>query len=625
MNRSIDLLSLLGYALAISLGIFHIYTGLFGTFDASIQRGIHLLLGAAFFCIESLRSTNKETSKLGLILVTCLVIATIAWKIFHKDYLAAERFEFVSPLTTTELILGCLFVIGILELCRRAIGIALPVIVGVLFLYCFVPDLPGVLKHQGYSLGLLADVQFLTFAGAFGIPLSVSASYIALFIIFGAFMEQSGLGRLIIDLANYAVGHYRGGPAKVSVVASAFTGTISGSAPANVMTTGTLTIPLMIKTGYPRHWAGAIEAAASTGGILMPPIMGAIAFLMAQYTGIPYLTIAAVAIVPALLYFLGIFLAVHWTAVRHNIGGVSDRTDSIKRMIIGRGHLILPIFVLIGFLVEGFSPQYAVSYATIAVIVLSWLRPNTGMGLKDIANALYSAAKGISFVAITTAVAGMVIGVFEMTGLSLSVAQEISSLAIGLFSGLLLTMMISIILGLGVPPSVSYIVQIAVTIPVVIGFLKADGLPPEVALIVAHFFVMYYASLAVLTPPDALASIAAAGIAKSPVMKTAMYATRVAFVAFIVPFLFAYKPTLLLQGPINLILIDVGLAIIAVIFGSIALEAYRISWVSHSLRALSALVAIGCAWPDHLINAAAFGLALIIGLLIWRGSQKILI
>ena len=186
-------------------------------------------------------------------------------------------------------------------------------------------------------------------------------------------------------------------------------------------------------------------------------------------------------------------------------------------------------------------------------------------------------------------------------------------------------MMISIILGLGVPPSVSYIVQIAVTIPVVIGFLKADGLPPEVALIVAHFFVMYYASLAVLTPPDALASIAAAGIAKSPVMKTAMYATRVAFVAFIVPFLFAYKPTLLLQGPINLILIDVGLAIIAVIFGSIALEAYRISWVSHSLRALSALVAIGCAWPDHLINAAAFGLALIIGLLIWRGSQKILI
>lgn len=598
---------------ALSLGLFHLYSGLFGSFDASIQRGVHLALAVAFFALNSLRDGapwfNRSSLVLGL-----AVIATIAWRMSEHIYLTSERFEFVSPLTPLELGLGAVFVLAILELCRRAIGWVLPALVLVLFVYCFVPGLPGLLKHSGYSLGLLLDVQFLTYAGAFGIPLSVSASYIALFIIFGAFMERSGLGALIIDLANHAVGHYRGGPAKVAVLASAFTGTISGSAPANVMTTGALTIPLMKKTGYPAHWAGAIEAAASTGGILMPPIMGAIAFLMAQYTGIPYLTIATIALVPALFYFLGIFLAVHWAAIRHDVRPVPRAEGSSAWAILkARGHLILPVLILIGLLIEGFSPQYAVSYSILAVIVLSWLKPSTAMRFQDIRDALVNAAGAIAFVALTTAVAGMVVGVFEMTGLSLSFAQEANTYVVGLLSGLILTMVVSIVLGMGVPPSVSYIVQIAVTIPIVIGFLKASGMDPATAMLIAHFFVMYYASLAVLTPPDALASIAAAGLAQAPVMKTAIYATRVAFVAFIVPFLFAYKPTLLLQGAPLEIAIDIAFAVVAVIAGSVALEGYRIAWFRSIDRVIGVLVAIGCAYPDHTANTLAALIAVVWG------------
>lgn len=608
--------------IALCLGLFHLVTGMFGSYDASIQRGVHLGLAVAFFAVQQLDSGSKAAkgTVLGLGLI---VIAAILWRISVSDYLTGERFEFVSPLTPIEILIGSAFVLSVLELCRRAIGWVLPALVLLLIVYAFVPGLPGILRHSGYSLGLLLDIQFLTYAGAFGIPLSVSASYIALFIIFGAFMERSGLGALIIDLANHAVGHYRGGPAKVAVVASAFTGTISGSAPANVMTTGALTIPLMKKTGYPAHWAGAIEAAASTGGILMPPIMGAIAFLMSQYTGIPYLTIATIALVPALFYFLGIFLAVHWAALRHGIEPIPRPVSSSAVAILkARGHLILPVIVLIALLVRGFSPQYAVSYAIIAVIVLSWLKPSTAMRFGDVMDALVNAASAIAFVALTTAVAGMVVGIFEMTGLSLSFAQQANTYVVGLFSGLVLTMIVSVVLGMGVPPSVSYIVQIAVTIPIVIGFLKTSGIDPATAMLIAHFFVMYYASLAVLTPPDALASIAAAGLAQAPVMKTAIYATRVAFVAFIVPFLFAYKPTLLLQGASPDIAVDIFCAIIAVVAGSIALEGYRIAWFRSIDRVLGVCIAIGCAFPDHLINAVAVAVAIGWGTVIYRRYQS---
>lgn len=610
--------------IALCLGLFHLYSGLFGSFDASIQRGVHLALAVAFFVLNSLREDAPFWNRSALALGAA-VIGTIAWRMSAHMYLSSERFEFVSPLTPLELVLGVVFVLAVLELCRRAIGWVLPALVVLLFVYCFVPGLPGLLKHSGYSLGLLLDVQYLTYAGAFGIPLSVSAGYIALFIIFGAFMERSGLGALIIDLANHAVGHFRGGPAKVAVLASAFTGTISGSAPANVMTTGALTIPLMKKTGYPAHWAGAIEAAASTGGILMPPIMGAIAFLMAQYTGIPYLTIATIALVPALFYFLGIFLAVHWAAIRHNVMPVPRAEGSSAWAILkARGHLILPVVILVALLIDGFSPQYAVSYAILAVMILSWLKPSTAMRFQDIRDALVNAAGAVAFVALTTAVAGMVVGVFEMTGLSLSFAQEANTYVVGLLSGLLLTMVVSVVLGMGVPPSVSYIVQIAVTIPIVIGFLKASGVDPATAMLIAHFFVMYYASLAVLTPPDALASIAAAGLAKAPVMKTAVYATRVAFVAFIVPFLFAYKPTLLLQGAPLEIALDIGFAAVAVVAGSIALEGYRIAWFRSIDRVVGTLVAIGCAYPDHTINIIATLLGVGWGLRIMRRYRRVM-
>jgi len=596
MERPVEL------TLALALGLFHLWIGAFGGFDASIQRGVHLGLAVLIFALSIEDKTKKFQFRLSII-ASVLIGLSIVWKILNLEYLSAGRFEFVSPLTPTEAVLGTIVCVSILWLCFRAVGWVLPALVIVFSAYCFIPDLPGILNHRGYTYDLFLDVQFLTFAGIFGIPLSVSASYIALFILFGAFMERSGLGGLIIELANRAVGHYRGGPAKVAVISSAFTGTISGSAPANVMTTGSLTIPLMKKTGYPSHWAGAIEAAASTGGILMPPIMGSIAFLMAQFTGIPYITIAGLALIPALLYFFGVFLAVHWAALRHGIQPVEvDSSDTYWEILRSRGHLGLPLVVLIVLLINGYSPQYAVSYSIVSVLFFSWFRPSQAMRFADIADAFLTAGKGIAFVAVTTAVAGMIVGVFELTGLAVTLAQTADQFVVGLFTSLLLTMIVSLILGMGVPPSVSYIVQVAVTIPMLIGLLKMHGLHPETAIICAHFFVMYYASLAVLTPPDALASIAAAGIAKSPVMKTAVYATRVAFVAFIVPFLFVLRPGLLLQADLDRILIDFSVAIIAVFCTSVILEGYRILTIKFWDKLCAAAVLLLILLPLDSIN-----------------------
>lgn len=610
MQRSVEL------ALALALGLFHLWIGAFGGFDASIQRGVHLALAILIFSVSIENKSNKLMFYSSLA-ASLAIFISITWKIYNADYLAAERFEFVSPLTPLEVALGTVVCVSILWLCFRAVGWVLPALVILFSVYCFVPDLPGILNHGGYTYDLFLDVQFLTFAGIFGIPLSVSASYIALFILFGAFMERSGLGGLIIDLANRAVGHYRGGPAKVAVIASAFTGTISGSAPANVMTTGSLTIPLMKKTGYPAHWAAAIEAAASTGGILMPPIMGSIAFLMAQFTGIPYITIAGLALIPASLYFFGVFLAVHWAALRHGIESKErDQADSYWSILREKGHLALPLVVLISLLIDGFSPQYAVSYSILSVFVFSWLRPSSAMKLSDVADAFVLAGKGIAFVALTTAVAGMIVGIFELTGLAVTLAQTADQYVIGLFTSLLLTMIVSIILGMGVPPSVSYIVQVAVTIPMLISFLKISGIPSDTAIICAHFFVMYYASLAVLTPPDALASIAAAGIAQSPVMKTAMYATRVAFVAFVVPFLFVLRPGLLMQADTSRILIDLAVAVVAVFCTSVIIEGYRIFSISLLDKTVSAVVLALVLVPLDTINALAVGLGIFY--LIWR-------
>lgn len=602
--------------ICLAFALFHVYTGVFGVYPVAVQTGVHLAFVMALIVL--VRPTPAPfPGALGRAaalaydgFVAVCAAAPMSYRLFNLDYLASGRFEFVTPLTGLETALGVALCFAVLDLCRRETGWALVLIILVVLLYPAIPNLPGILAHRGYDLSTQMDAQFMTLAGIFSVPLSASAEFIALFIIFGAFLERSGLGKVIMDLTLGLVGRTRGGPAKVAVIGSAMHGTISGSAPANVLSVGVVTIPLMKRLGYPAHMAGAIEAAASTGGVIMPPIMGSVAFIMAQFMGVPYGLVALYAVIPAGLYFFGIFLTVHWSALRHDVGAVpTNELPDWRASLRSHGHLLLPVGVLVYMLAEGYSAQYSATLATISVVVVSWLRPKTAMRLPDILAALEAGAKGALLVAIATAAAGMIVGVFELTGVALKMVQVSSAAVNSLLVGLIVTMLITIALGMGVPPSVSYIVQVAVTIPMLQGFLKAGGVPADTALVVTHFFVMYYAALAVLTPPDALASVAAAGIARAPFLKTSLHATRAAFVAFIVPFMFVYRPALLTLGSWDEIAFAVLFAALGIIALSAALEGQafrRLSWPERLLAFATGCLLVFPNWMADTLGLALF-------------------
>ncbi len=619
--------------IAVVMSLFHIYTGVFGVFEVAIQTGVHLTFAMALILL--VRPTAPfawPSGRAGAlaarafdIAIAVMALAPMAWRFINIDYLTTGRFEFVTPVTPTEAVLGLMFIVAILELCRRETGWPLAGIIVLVLAYPFMSGLPWIFRHSGYSLGQVVDAQFLTLAGVFGLPLSASAEYIILFIIFGAFLERSGLGKLIMDVTIGLVGTMRGGPAKVAVLASAMHGTISGSAPANVLTVGVLTIPLMKRLGYPAYMAGAIEAAASTGGIIMPPVMGSVAFIMAQFVGVPYGTIALYAIIPAFLYFYGIFLTVHWSALRHGIGGlpVSELPDW-RGALRSNWHTTLPLFILVYMMVCGYSAQYSVTAAIGGAVLSSWFRKHTRMGWREILEALENGAKGALMVAIATAAAGMIVGVFELTGISLKFTQVATLLVSSLFIGLVVTMIVTIILGMGVPPSASYIVQVAVTIPMLQVFLKNGGMPAGTAVIVTHFFVMYYSALAVLTPPDALASVAAAGVAQSPFLKTGIHATRVAFVAFVVPFMFVYNPALLTLGTWPEIIQALVIAMLGIAIISISFEGYLLRPLHIVERLLAFASGAAFIFPGAESDLLGFGLGalfLIIHFRPWRRAS----
>jgi TRAP transporter 4TM/12TM fusion protein len=614
--------------LCIGFALFHLYTGMFGVFTIPVQTGVHLAFILALILLVR-PSAPPFAGAAGRVIafaydafVAACAAAAMGYRLFNLEYLQSERFEFVTPLTTLETWLGVALCFAVLDLCRRETGWALVAIIVVVLAYPMIPGLPGILAHRGYDLGTQMDAQYMTLAGIFSVPLSASAEFIALFIIFGAFLERSGLGKVIMDLTLGLVGRTRGGPAKVAVIGSALHGTISGSAPANVLTVGVLTIPLMKRLGYPPHMAAAIEAAASTGGVIMPPIMGSVAFIMAQFMGVPYGTIALYALIPAILYFFGIFLTVHWSALRHNVGSVPEADlPNWRASLLSHGHLLLPVFVLVYMLSEGYSAQYSATVAILSVVVMSWLRPHTRMGWRDILEALEAGAKGALLVGIATAAAGMIVGVFELTGVALKMVQVSSAAVQSLLVGLIVTMLITLVLGMGVPPSVSYIVQVAVTIPMLQGFLKAAGVAPEVALVVTHFFVMYYAALAVLTPPDALAAVAAAGIARAPFLKTSIHATRVAFVAFIIPFMFVYRPALLTLGTWDEITL-------ALVFASLGIVALSAGLEGHAFRRLTlierlAALVTGCllVFPNWMADTLGLGMFVVLAVLQWPAAR----
>ena len=438
------------------------------------------------------------------------------------------------------MIIGLIGILALVELCRRCVGLPILCVAGVLLVYTFF-NLGGSADFK-MTLYQVIRTMFYTFNGIFGGPISVCAKFIVVFIIFGAFLERTGIAQFFINLANAVAGAAPGGPAKVAVISSALCGMVSGSSVGNTVTTGSVTIPMMKKTGYKPEFAGAVEAAASTGGQIMPPIMGAAAFLMAEYMNIPYAKVAVKAILPAVLYFTGIFIAVHLEAKKLGLKGMPKSEMVSWGELAKRAYLIIPLALLI-FLVSSGSRtmQFSAAVSILAAIVVGFLNKDERLTFGKIVEALEAGAKGAITVAVACAMAGMIAGCITVTGLASILINAIVQMAgDATMIGLLLTMICCIILGMGVPTSANYCIMASTCAPILVQM--------DFPLVAAHFFVFYFGIVADITPPVALAAYAGAAIAKANPMKTGINATKLAIAAFIVPYIFAYSPAMLFDN-----------------------------------------------------------------------------
>jgi len=529
--------------IAIAMSAYHLYTGAFGAPEALLHRSIHLMFTMVliFFLYPLSKEKGAHLSRLGDFVLLGIALGGILYLFFNYEYFIT-RYPYVHPLSAADMAVGILFVLALLEAARRSIGLAMPITAIAFLIYAYIgPYLPGLLRHAGFNTEVIIDQLYMTTEGIFGIPLGVSATYVILFVIFGVFLEKSGTGQFFMELAAATTGKAAGGPGKIAVVSSGLFGTISGSAVANVMVTGQFTIPMMKRTGFQPHFAGAVEATASTGGQIMPPVMGAAAFVMAEFMGIPYLTVCKHAIIPAILYYLSVFMAVHFEAVRTDLRGMTDVPPRLASVLLSRGHLLFPVVVMLYILFEGYTPMYACIFSIIAAILLANVKRETRMGFKKILDALEEGARGTLQVACACACAGIIIGIVNLTGLGLKFTGFVLYLAgESLAPALLFTMIAGIILGMGLPTTAAYIVMAALLVP---GLVKLGIVP-----IAAHMFAFYYAIISAITPPVALAVYAGAGLAGSNIWKTGLAAVRIGAPGFIIPFMFAYEPSLLFVG-----------------------------------------------------------------------------
>jgi len=556
--------------IAVAMSAYHLYTGYMGAPEAILHRSTHLLFVLILVFFLYPLSPKKWGKKLqwtdgALILLT---LASIGYLFVNYEYVTT-RYAYISPLSSADMLFGVILTLLLIEASRRVIGPALPITAAVFLAYVYVgPYLPGLLRHTVMTTESIVDQLYLTTEGIFGIPLGVSATYVILFIIFGTFLEKSGTGQLFMDFASAITGWSRGGPGKISCISSALFGTISGSAVANVMVDGWLTIPLMKRTGFNPPFACAVEATASTGGQIMPPVMGAAAFVMAEFTGIPYITICLYAMIPALLYYLSLFMSIHFMAGRMGLKGIpKEELPRLRNVLAARGHMFIPLGIIVYMMTTGYTPMYACIYSTVAVVILSMLRKETRMGFWTIIKALEESAKNTLGVAAACACAGIVIGVINLTGLGLKFTSFVLFLAgDSLIPALIMTMLAGIVLGMGMPTTPAYIVQAALLIPALIklGVLK----------IAAHMFVFYFSTISAITPPVAMAVYAAAGIGGAKLWPTGIWAMRIAATGFIVPFMFVYGPSLLFIGSA----FDIITSGISASFGVIALAAGMMGW-----------------------------------------------
>ena len=537
--------------LAITMSLFHMYTAFFGTLLSMRQRSLHIIFAFVIgFMLYPLarKSKEKHGDKVPIYdyVLAFLVVIVFGYLFVNFEAIAIRG----GTMELQDYILGALAIVLTLEITRRVVGPELPAVALAFLLFAkFGPYMPGLLAHRGYSMRRIISHMYITTEGILGIPIGVSATFVFMFILFGSFLDKTGVGKFFIDIAFGLTGHLKSGPAMSAVVASGFMGSISGSSVANTVTTGAFTIPLMKKVGYKPHFAGAVEAASSTGGQIMPPVMGAAAFIMAEFTGISYVNIIIAAIIPALLYYFAVGTIVHLEATKLGLEGIpKDKLPNMKRLLLTRGYLFIPLFVIVYLLISGRTPLFAAIYSILTAIVMATLvslitififKKKADFTFWDFVEALEKGAKGAVSVACACACAGIIVGVVTMTGLGLRVAELIVTLARGmLLPTLFFTMIASIILGMGLPTTAKYIVLATMAVPALIRL--------DVNLLSAHLFVLYFGVIADITPPVALAAYAGAGIAGANAMKTGFQAVKLALAAFIVPYLFAMDSHLIM-------------------------------------------------------------------------------
>lgn len=596
--------------LAIAMSLYHMWVILSGTPEAVIFRGTHLLFALVLTFLIFRAGADQARPPSWLDYAWAVIGAVpILYLFLNYDYLV-NRIYYVDDLTLTDMILAVTLLVTVVEATRRVIGWALPITALVFLAH-------ALLIARVEPMRLL-DQLYMTTEGIFGIPLSVSAAYVMIFVLFGAFVERTGTGRLFMDFAMSLAGGSSGGPGKVAVISSSLFGTISGSAVANVMVTGTMTIPLMKRTGFRPAFAGGVEAVASTGGQIMPPIMGAAAFVLAEFLGVSYAQVTIWAVIPALLFYVACFGAVHFEARRLGLSGI-PRADlpRMRQVLVEQGHLFLPVLVILGMIYAGYSAPLAALAGTLACFPVAALRKSTrgNVTLGNLVAALVDGARGTLAVALACACAGIVIGAISLTGIGIVFTQFVIGLsAHSLLLALLLTMVAGIMLGMGMPTTPAYIIMTALLVPALI---KLGVIAPA-----AHMFAFYFAIMSAITPPVALAVYAAAGLAKSDLWDTGWAAVKIGAAGFIVPFMFVYEPALLMIGEWPRIVSSAITATAGALMLAAGLHGFLLARATRLERLMLLVAAFTLIKPGWITDLIGLTLALIVIALQWPRREK---
>ncbi len=599
--------------IAIFMALYHLYTAWKGTPVAIVHRSIHVCLTLVLIFI--LYPLTKEERPWHKVINVIFIILSLIPFIYLKTNFNEIIMRPGMPILT-DIIIGGILIVTVIEATRRVSGLVLPILSTLFLLYDFFGNnISGYFSHKGFNIFEVFEYMYLTTEGIYGVSIGVSAQYLILFIIFGAFLLKSGVGDFITELAISIAGDKRGGPAQVAVLSSALMGSINGSAVANVATTGSFTIPLMKKIGYTPEFAGAVEAAASCGGQILPPVMGASAFIMAEILGEKYVNIMYAAIIPALLYYFGIFMTVYLRAVRRNLKSL-DKSEipRLGEVLKKKFYLLTPLIVLVYLMIKGYTPTYAAFFGIILTIPVSWLNRETRMSFKDILEALEAGAKGAISVAATCAIVGIIVGVSTQTGFGSKVAGGIISLSGGnIILTLIFTMFACLILGMGMPSIPAYILTANMAVP---ALLKL-GIQP----LVSHFFVFFFAIMANITPPVALASFAAAGISGGDMNKTGIEGFKLALAGFIIPYMFVFNPVLLGFGKTYAEIIIASItAFVGVGALSTAVEGYFLTLSNKIERLL--LLAAGLLLIKAGLTTDLIGLVIIVTISLFQIKRK---